>query len=168
MDVVDWNQWQPRDIATLCFICRDEQVLLIHKKRGLGAGKINGPGGRLEPGEATRDGAIRECREELLIEPLDPVEYGVLSFQFRDGYSLRCHVFRASEYRGTPTETEEARPIWVAQDAIPYDRMWADDIHWLPMMLDGRYFEGRFLFDDDRMVTCEVRELPAAPVCHPA
>ena len=27
------------------------EVLLIRKKRGLGAGKINGPGGKIDPGE---------------------------------------------------------------------------------------------------------------------
>ena len=29
--------------ANLCFIVKGERVLLIRKKRGLGAGKINGP-----------------------------------------------------------------------------------------------------------------------------
>ena len=61
---MDWNHWQPRQLANLCFIVKDGRVLLIRKKRGLGAGKINGPGGRLEPGETTLAAAIRETQEE--------------------------------------------------------------------------------------------------------
>jgi len=34
------------------FVIRAGQMLLIHKKRGLGAGKINGPDGRLDLGES--------------------------------------------------------------------------------------------------------------------
>ena len=149
---VDWASWSPRDRATLCFIVERERILLIEKKRGLGAGKVNAPGGRLEPGESPRDCAIRECREELHITPLEPQWAGELSFQFTDGYSLHCTVFRAAHYRGVPTETAEAKPFWSALDAIPYARMWADDAHWLPLLLDGTPFRGRFVFDADRML----------------
>ncbi|MBT4161861.1 MAG: NUDIX hydrolase, partial [Gammaproteobacteria bacterium] len=45
---IDWENWEPEEVATLLFVVRDGRVLLIRKKRGLGAGKINGPGGRLE------------------------------------------------------------------------------------------------------------------------
>ena len=54
-----WLQWQPRERATLCFIIKDGEILLIRKKRGFGAGKINAPGGRIEPGELPIDCAIR-------------------------------------------------------------------------------------------------------------
>jgi 8-oxo-dGTP pyrophosphatase MutT (NUDIX family) len=48
---IDWNTWEPSDIATLVFVFQSDQVLLIRKKRGLGAGKINAPGGKVDPGE---------------------------------------------------------------------------------------------------------------------
>ena len=37
-------------------------------------------------------------------------------------------------------------------DAIPYERMWQDDIYWLPAMIEGRKFVGKFVFDGDRML----------------
>ena len=40
--------WRPVHQATLLFVINDGNVLLIRKKRGLGAGKINGPGGKLD------------------------------------------------------------------------------------------------------------------------
>jgi 8-oxo-dGTP diphosphatase len=100
---IHWPTWQPRDRATLLFVIKDGRILLIHKKRGLGQGKINGPGGRLEPGETPLQCAVREVREELLVDALHVRERGTLSFQFADGYSLFCTVFSADDLAGTPT-----------------------------------------------------------------
>lgn len=151
-EAIDWATWTPGERATLLFIIEPERILLIHKKRGLGAGKINGPGGRVDPGESDQECAVREVQEELLITPLDPVERGVLQFQFADGYSLEAVVFSATRYEGTPTETEEALPEWFPRDAIPYERMWSDDQYWIPQMLKGQSFHGTFLFDGDEML----------------
>ena len=148
----DWSTWQPRERANLCFVVRGSEVLLIHKKRGLGAGKINGPGGRLEPGETAVQAAVREVQEELCVTPLDPQKRGELHFQFADGYSLHCTVYRASGWIGELVETEEAKPFWSRTDAIPYERMWADDVHWMPKFLAGEKFQGWFEFDQDRML----------------
>jgi 8-oxo-dGTP diphosphatase len=152
LDEIDWSKWKAVDEATLLFVVRDEQVLLIRKKRGLGAGKINGPGGRIHAGEAPLVAAVREVQEELCITPHDISEHGELSFQFVDGYSIHVHVFRAASFHGEPTETEEAIPLFHALDDLPYDEMWADDRHWLPLLLDGRRFSGRFIFDGDAML----------------
>ena len=45
---IDWSNWNPKIKATLMFIIKNNDVLLIHKKTGLGKGKINGPGGKIE------------------------------------------------------------------------------------------------------------------------
>ncbi|MDP9292533.1 MAG: NUDIX domain-containing protein, partial [Verrucomicrobiota bacterium] len=92
---MNWANWQPQDRANLCFIVRDERILLIRKKRGFGAGKINGPGGKIEPNESALDSAIRETFEELCVTPIEPEKRGELLFQFADGYSLHCTVFIA-------------------------------------------------------------------------
>ena len=149
---IDWDRWSPVDPCTLVFVVRDGQVLLIRKKRGLGAGKVNGPGGRLEPGEKPLDCAVRELEEEVGVTPLAPVELGELSFQFVDGYSTHVHVFRAEGCTGRVVETDEAVPLWTPLDAIPYDEMWADDRIWLPLLLEGRSFRGRFVFDGDTLL----------------
>lgn len=149
---IDWTLWTPRQRATLLFVVRDGQMLLIHKKRGLGAGKINGPGGHIEPGESPREAAIRETREELRVEARGVRESGELFFQFVDGLSLHVHVFRADGCAGEPEETDEAIPLWVPTDNVPYDRMWQDDPYWLPLMLTRVAFRGFFLFDNDRLL----------------
>ena len=156
---MDWNHWTPRERANLCFIVKDERVLLIRKKRGLGAGKINGPGGKIEPGETALASAIRETQEEIGVTPLGVEERGVLHFQFADGYSLHCTVFVARDLEGTPIETVEAAPMWFPLAAIPFEEMWADDRHWLPQVLDGARCNGWFVFDGDRMLSGDVRML---------
>ncbi len=157
MGEIDWSRWVPQQRATLLFVIRDGEILLIDKKRGLGEGKINGPGGRLEPGETPLECAIREVEEELLITPVGVQFAGELRFQFLDGLSIHGYVFTASSFEGDPTETEEATPRWTPLDRIPYDRMWEDDRLWFPHMLDGRRFDGRFLFDGDVLVDHELR-----------
>lgn len=151
-DAIDWEDWTPKDQATLCFVLMKDQILLIEKKRGLGKGKVNAPGGKTEPGETPKACAIRETYEELHVTPVNPVNRGRLRFQFADGYSLECWIYTATEHEGTATETDEAVPLWTPQDQIPYDRMWADDILWIPHLLNGHNIEGTFLFNNDTML----------------
>ncbi len=150
--MIDWKTWKPQQRANLLFILRGDEILLIRKKRGFGAGKINGPGGKVDPGETPLESALRETEEELGVRPLDAELRGVLHFQFRDGFSLHCSVFLASEFDGEPHETDEAIPLWTPLDAIPYDEMWADDRHWLPLLLRGETFAGYFEFDDEELL----------------
>ena len=149
---IDWTRWRAADPATLVFVIRGRRILLIHKKRGLGAGKVNGPGGRLEPGESFEACAVREVREELGVTPLRLVRLGQHAFQFVNGYSTFVRVYRAADLEGAPVETDEAEPLWCDLDAIPFDRMWEDDRHWLPLLIAGRRFGGRWIFDGDRML----------------
>ena len=60
---------------------------------------------------------------------------------------------------GVPVETDEAVPLWVDVDAIPYPEMWADDRLWLPLLLRGERFAGRFLFDGDAMLDWALERL---------
>ena len=149
---IDWAKWSPVYPATLIFVIRDRQILLIRKKRGLGAGKINGPGGRLEPGELPAAGAARELREELGVTVTDSVKLGEHRFQFVDGYSIHVHVYRGAGLCETPVETDEAIPMWFDIRAIPYEEMWEDDRLWLPLLLEGKQFSGYWLFDGSRML----------------
>lgn len=153
---VDWDNWRAKDPATLVFVIRDGKILLINKKTGLGKGKINGPGGKVEAGESPQDCAIRECQEELKITVSDLQYCGQHRFQFVDGYSIHVWVYLTSEFEGIPTETVEAKPLWVALDSIPYEQMWEDDRIWIPMMLRGERFLSRWIFDGDKMLDYEL------------
>jgi 8-oxo-dGTP diphosphatase len=167
VDQIDWTSWTPTEHAVLCFIRRRlsdgaEELMLIRKKRGLGAGKINGPGGRVDPGETPLQAAVRETQEEIGLTPSGIREAGKLQFQFLDGYGLSCTVFQASFFSGTPTETDEATPHWYRVTELPFDQMWSDDELWIPYLLEERYFSGVFVFDDEVMMSHRL-EFPAQP-----
>lgn len=152
VDYINQNNWQPTNLATLVFIQRSDKILLIRKKRGLGAGKINAPGGKLDKGETIEKCAIRETQEELHVTPLNIIYCGENLFQFTDGYSIHVHNYYTNEFIGEPTETSEAIPIWFAIDDIPYDQMWEDDKLWLPLMIAGKKIKGKYIFDGDKLI----------------
>ena len=70
------------------------------------------------------------------------------------------YVFRATGCDAEPEETEEAAPLWAPVERIPYEQMWEDDELWLPLVLRGRQFSGRFIFDRDSMLDYEIDEEP--------
>ncbi|TDL21990.1 hypothetical protein BD410DRAFT_723768, partial [Rickenella mellea] len=143
------------------------QVLLGCKKRGFAEGMYNGFGGKVEPGETPIVAAARELHEEACISA-NLKECGILLFVSENfEYSHYIHIFRAEEYGGVPTETEEMRPEWYSippeyreghSDAsnaskatlppIPYEKMWPDDKFWVPLMFRHIYFEGRADFGE--------------------
>lgn len=140
------QDWQPDLIGTLMFIRVADRVLLIHKRRGHGAGRINGPGGKLEPGESPLTCALRETAEETGVVALQPVRVACMRFLDTEGPDWLGHVFLASGYAGTLITTDEAVPEWFPAAALPLDRMWPDDALWLPRVLAGEQLAGAFLF----------------------
>ena len=135
--------------ATLCYPVADDRMLLIEKKRGVGEGLYNGPGGKVEPGETPREAVVREVREETQLRVHDPQKAGELEFFFGEEPFMFVHVFRATEFSGEPEESPEARPEWFGVDEVPYDEMWPDDRYWLPELFDGETFAGTLYFDAD-------------------
>jgi 8-oxo-dGTP diphosphatase len=156
---IDWENWIPEQKAVVCYTVADGKVLLIHKKTGLGAGKVNAPGGRIEQGETPIEATVREYIEEVGLTPHNVLKQAELSFIFTDGFSLHCTVFFADSCTGEMIETEEADPFWCDLQDIPYDEMWQDDELWLPPALAGKKQIGRFIFDNDTMLSNDIREV---------
>ena len=157
-------------VETLLYITKGNKVLLILKKKGLGAGLYNGVGGKVEKNETPLQAAIRECIEEIGVEPLGVEWAGLLEF-YNDGslYGF-VHIFRAEDYRGELKESEEAKPEWFEIDKIPYDKMWEDDRYWLPTILkETKKVYGRFYFIDDwgKLIRSEIYILSGEKVIIP-
>src|SRR3989338_437489 len=135
-------------LDTLIFIRRGSQVLLGMKKRGMGVNWWNGFGGKVEAGEGIETAARRELVEESGLKADTVTHCGVLTFHIGKDKDIECHVFLASA-EGEPVETEEMRPQWFPEDAIPYDQMWPSDRAFIPLVLAGKMFRGEFSFTDD-------------------
>ena len=138
--------------ATLVFVQKDDQVLLGKKKKGFGAGKWNGFGGKVEQGESIEGAAIRELKEESGLEA-EVIKRGELTFRFIDKpeWDQVVHVFLATMWQGSPKESDEMRPKWTRIDRIPFNEMWADDVHWLPQVLRNKEVVGTFLFECEEL-----------------
>lgn len=148
-------------VCTLCLFLKEDQILLAMKKRGFGAGRWNGVGGKLEKGETPKQAAIREAQEEINITPKKVKKVAILNFDFPDKveWSQQVVVFTCQNWEGEPAESEEMNPKWFGIKEIPYDQMWPDDIHWLPKVLAGTTVLGKFIFDpQQKLLEFEVAE----------
>jgi|GEM_PF-532518 len=148
--LVSWELMEGARLGTLVFLRRGGKILLIRKKRGIGEGLYNGPGGRVEEGETPEEGASRELKEEVGVvsRAEDLREMATLDFFFGKGKPfMRVFAYFSEKFSGNPLETEEAEPVWFDEKGIPYGEMWADDKVWLPKVLSGKRVYGRFVFD---------------------
>jgi 8-oxo-dGTP pyrophosphatase MutT (NUDIX family) len=144
---------KPLRKVTICFLVKDDKVLLAMKKRRFGTGKWNGTGGKLKEGESIEEGAIRETKEEIGVDIKKMKEMGVIRFYFSDmskadDFNQEGYVFTVTEWDGVPSESEEMAPRWFNVNELPFESMWSDDPHWLPKVLEGKFVDAEFLFDD--------------------
>jgi len=156
VSAINWDKWKPTEDAVITYIKKEDKVLLIHKKTGLGAGKVNAPGGHIEDGETALQAAVRETTEEVGLITENLKYSGELYFHFIDGLRLKGTVYLCSDFRGELIETDEALPFWCSIDEIPWEKMWEDDIHWLPRALEGETFRGRFIFENETMLDMDI------------
>ncbi len=129
------------------------EVLLGEKRTGLGVGRVVGPGGKVEPGESHREAAVRELGEEvgLVVEQNALIPIAQMSYPFltRPHLSQRSRAFMVRDFSGTPMASEELEPAWWSIDEIPFGRMWADAMLWLPQALNGHFQQATISIDDE-------------------
>lgn len=138
---------------TLCIVHQHPKVLLGMKKRGFGAGRWNGFGGKIEERESIEDAVRREVKEEAGIEIKNIEKIGIIDFEFKDNPEiLEVHLFKSNNFTGDPIESEEMKPQWFHIDEIPFQQMWPDDVHWMPLFLKHKKFKGKFLFGENDII----------------
>jgi 8-oxo-dGTP diphosphatase/2-hydroxy-dATP diphosphatase len=142
---------------TVCLAYEHPYILLGMKKRGFGAGRWNGYGGKVKEGEEIEEAAIRETKEESKMEINKLEKIGIINFKFQDSPKniLEVHFFQILSYKGVPKETEEMRPRWFHEEYLPYNKMWPDDRYWVPIFLRGKKFKGKIYFKDQDTILKE-------------
>lgn len=134
------------------------QMLLCAKKKTnsgfeISLGKRNGAGGKVEEGETMLQSVVRELEEETGItlpeEAFTLQGINKLYYENKPERNQEVHVFVTKDYTGKFHETEELFPQWFNITDIPYEKMRADDIHRMPRMFKGEYFEYTFHFSED-------------------
>lgn len=141
--------------ATLCFPIKGDEVLLAEKQRKIGAGYLNGFGGRVEAG----DGSIyetntRETEEEIGIIIKTAKKVGEIAFHNpSDETKLRrmmVHIFTTTDWDGEPRETDEMKKIaWYKIANLDYDKFLSADRLFIPQILADRCVKGLIEYNDD-------------------
>lgn len=146
--------------VTLIFLVKKidnkfSEICLALKKRGFGMGKWNGVGGKLNENETIEDGAKRESLEEIGVQILYFEKVAVNEFYFSNNpeWNQRVHIFVCDKWRGETIESEEMSPKWFDVKNIPYDKMWLDDIYWMPTILNNKKLKGKFIFENQEKMT---------------
>lgn len=143
---------------TVCFLLQDEprsHVVLGIKKKGFGEGKYLGFGGKFDQqlDKAIEDTAVRELQEEAgitaAISQLEKAGVVIFHFPANPTWDQRVHVYRIKQWSGTPTESDEMKPVVVATTEVPYNSMWEDARYWLPLVLEGRTIDAEFTYQAD-------------------
>ncbi|MDD4151336.1 MAG: 8-oxo-dGTP diphosphatase [Candidatus Gracilibacteria bacterium] len=140
--------------TTLALVFDNESnIILCMKKRGFGVGLYNGAGGKVEIGETIIAGAKRELFEETSIDVSEnDLKYvGVLHFYFdtNTDWNQDVNLYVVKNYVGDFVESEEMKPEKFKISDIPFDKMWEDDIIWLPRVINNEEVEYDFIFDEN-------------------
>ena len=140
--------------TTLGLMIKNNKIFLWEKKRGFAKWVLNWVWWKSEGIETIEECMIREAKEEIWIDinKKDLIYLWVLHFWFdKDpSWDQDVHIYMIKKYSWDIIETEEIKPYWFDLDKIPYNKMWEDDIFWLPRVLNWeKDIEYNFWFDKD-------------------
>ena len=109
-------------------------VLLKHNIRGISAGKLLGPGGKVDPEDESLEAAAkREVREETGLDVSNLWYAGVL----RDKTCV-VHFFSTDTFSGTlRPKIDEGESRWYSPGEIPYEKMWPESSSLMPLLFTG-------------------------------
>ena len=140
-------------IFTNCFLVKTdkdgapEEVCLGMKKRGWGQGLWNGSGGKPKEDETVEEAAKREVEEEFKVKVLEIDKKGEIVFILRkEEEKVLMYTFLVTDWKNKPKETEEMRPEWFPISKVPYEKMWASDKEWLPIILSGKKIKATYTY----------------------
>lgn len=111
------SRTEPVELTNLCLIENGSRILLqkCHKPHWSGWSL---PGGHVEPEESFVDAVVREIREETGLTILNPALRGLKQFNSA-GRRYIVFLFKAAEFTGTLTDSEEGPVAWIERSALP-------------------------------------------------
>ena len=147
-------------LATLCYLRHEGKTLMVHrikKKNDMHAGKWNGLGGKLEPGETPEECAVREILEESGLKVINPILKGVLTFPaFSNDEDWYAFVFVAHEFEGQLIDSPEGDLKWVDNSELLDLNLWDGDLIFLPWLERPGFFSGKFIYENGRFIEHQV------------
>lgn len=141
---------EPVELTVACLLEDSGSILLQNRKKEDWHGWAL-PGGHVEPGESFVDAVIREMREETGLTIRHPKLAGVKQFPTEDGRYIVL-LFKATEWLGTLTSSEEGGMQWVEYSRIPSMKTVDDLEEMLHMMNTPELTEFQYLIRDGEWI----------------
>lgn len=147
-------------LATICYVKKNGKTLMLHRDKradDIHIGKWNGLGGKIHPGETPEECVIREVKEESGLTIRNPSFRGVLTFPtFKDEEDWYAYVFVAHEFSGELIDSNEGRLAWIDDEKIYELPLWEGDPIFLKWLDEGRFFSGKFVYQNGKLVDYSV------------
>ncbi|MBQ6383924.1 MAG: 8-oxo-dGTP diphosphatase [Clostridia bacterium] len=141
--------------TTLCYIYRDDEVLMLHrvkKKNDLNHDKWIGLGGKFEDRESPEDCVLREVREETGLTLTSWRYRGIVTF-VSDLYETEyMHLFTADGFTGEMTECDEGEPAWIKKEKLDELPQWEGDRIFLKLLdEEAPFFSLKLVYEGDTL-----------------
>jgi 8-oxo-dGTP diphosphatase len=142
-------------MATLCYVRQGGKTLMLHrikKANDMHAGKWNGLGGKLLPGETPEACVIREVQEESGLTLINPLWRGLITFPgFANDDDWYCFLFIGREFTGELIDSDEGVLAWIDDTALLDLPLWPGDRIFIPWLDVDAFFSGRFTYLDGQL-----------------
>ena len=124
--------------STLCYITRDDEVLMLHrvkKKNDVNQDKWIGIGGKFEDEESPDECLLREAMEETGLKLTSWRCRGIVTFLTNGGWDGEyMYLFTADGFEGELKECDEGDLQWVSREFLNDLPKWEGDQIFLDLL----------------------------------
>lgn len=145
--------------TTLCYIEREGKYLMLRRspeKQDGSAGKWQGIGGKLEPGEEPDDCILREALEETGLTLTRFCRRGTIYYYSNTWESEVMYLYSADAFEGElRSDCEEGELQWIPEEEIMGLNLWEGDRFFLKKLMAGeKDIQMTFAYEGDFVCFC--------------
>ncbi len=148
--------------ATLCYIVKDNNVLMLHrtkKQNDINEGKWIGVGGGFEEQESAEECLVREVIEETGLKLNSWKFRGIICFTSTKHQTEQIFLYTSDDFQGELIECNEGELKWIPIDKIKDLNLWEGDKKFLDLLWkDTPFFSMKLSYDiNNNLTDCKTR-----------
>ena len=141
--------------TTLCYILREEDVLMLHrtkKENDINKDKWIGIGGKFLEGEAPDACLLREAKEETGLTLTSWQCRGIVTFLSDQYQGEYMYLFTADGFTGELKDCDEGQLQWISRDFLDSLPKWEGDQIFLDLLWENApFFLLTLRYEGDRL-----------------